>query len=300
MKVSVVLSGFLLTLPFMIRGQSDRELFGLRYQLSPLSFHKGKAMLQTVDLSLKFPVAVEGGNTIAGGMAWESLFATGYSPLANENVAGISTQWLVNRRLREETAFLFVASAGIYSDFRDLSAEDVRFAVGLRYKTRPADRLTLSYGIGLSSQFFGMLVAPFIDFHWQINGRLSVLGPVPLHTRLQYALNAKTEITMFLKPDNSTFRLSQETYQSRYIQKKQWNSGLAIGHMMTKHWLVTIRTGYTLRRKIEIYDSSQNGVLSILTFDIRGDKQPYFQHTTKAIFAEFSVGWVFDSKHSIR
>ncbi len=273
--------------------QPEKELFNFRYNLAPINVNGNKDVVQLVDVNVRFPVMMKDRTTIGGGIGFETLFTGKYPLFGSDHVAGISTQWFLNRNFVPGKSLLMVASAGIYSDFKDVSGEDLRYSLGFRYKTRSSDTFMMSYGLGVSGQFFGVLIAPFVDFDWKINEKLKLSGPVPLNTRLRYTINSKAEIVVFLKPDNSTFRLSHESYQSQYFQKKQWNAGLGFEYLATKHWLVSIKGGYSLRRKFEIYDSSQNGVLSILTFDVRGNKRtPNFQHEERSLFLEFNVGWV--------
>jgi hypothetical protein len=98
---------------------------------------------------------------------------------------------------------------------------------------------------------------------------------------------------LFIKPDNATYRLSEARHESRYSQKKQWNMGLGFDYLLTSHWLLAIKGGYSLRRKFEIYDASQTGVLSMFTFDLRGGKRtPSCQYEEKAFFAEITLALI--------
>lgn len=274
-------------------GQSDKEVFHIRYNASPVSMNGDHDVLQTFDMNVKLPVVVKGKTLLAGGLGYETLWTNSYPLFGGRNVHGLSTQWLLNRSLGEHKALLLVASAGIYSDFKDISGEDVRYAFGVRYKTTLHGKFSMSYGLGIGGQFFGVMIAPFIDFDWKMTERLRLSGPLPLNTRLRYTLTPRSELIFFLKPENATFRLSKVEYESRYFQKKQWNAGFGFDYMLTKHWLLALKGGYSLRRKFEIYDASQTGVLSIFTFDLRGGKRtPHYHFEERAFFAEVTMAWV--------
>lgn len=285
---------FLLLIPVIAYGQSsDKEIFHIRYGIAPLSSGAEKDILQSVDVNVKFPVLVKDKTLLAGGLGYETMWTNQFSLFEGRSVQGLSSQWLLNHNLRNHRAILVGASVGVYSDFEDLSGEDVRYALGIRYKTKLDDKFTISYGLGISKQFFGVMVAPFIDFDWKVTERIRLSGPIPLHTRLRYMVSSRSELTLFLKPDNVTFRLSREHYDSQYFQKKQWNAGVGIDYQITQHWLLAFKGGYSLRRKFEIFDASESGVLSIFTFDLRGGKRtPYFQYEERAFFADVTLAWI--------
>jgi hypothetical protein len=291
MKIHTLL---LLLIPLINHGQSsDKEVFHIRYGTAPLSPGAEKDILQSVDVNVKFPVLVKDKTLLAGGLGYETLWTNQFSLFQGRSVQGLSAQWLLNHSLGNHRAILVGASVGVYSDFKDVSGEDIRYALGIRYKTKLHDKFTISYGMGLSKQFFGLMVAPFIDFDWKMTERVRLSGPIPLNTRLRYMVSSRSELTLFLKPDNATFRLSGEDYDSRYFQKKQWNVGAGIDYQMTRHWLLALRGGYSLRRKFEIFEASESGVLSIFTFDLRGGKRtPYFQHEERAFFADVTLAWI--------
>ncbi|MBL0745882.1 DUF6268 family outer membrane beta-barrel protein [Chryseolinea lacunae] len=273
--------------------QFDKEVFHVKYSISPVMLNGERDALHAVDFNVKFPLKMKGRSMFGGGIGYESLW-TNRGPLIGDlSVQGISAQFLFNRNFDNGHALLGFASAGVYSDFKDVSNEDFRYSVGMRYKTKLHEKFTMWYGIAFSKQFFGVLVAPFIDFHWRITPRLRMTGPLPLNTQLRYALRPKVGLTFFLKPDNATYRLSRKDYESRYFQKKQWNAGCGVEYQLTRHWLVTLRGGYSLKRKFETYEASQTGVLSILTFDLQGGKRiPYNQYQENAFLAEAMIAWV--------
>jgi hypothetical protein len=288
-----VIFKFLLLLPLAAQAQYEKEIFHFRYGVAPLTAgNNHKDAVQTVDLAVRFPLRVNEKNVIAAGIGYETVFTEPHEQFG-ASVHGLSVQGMFQCSLDERRALMLVGTAGIYSDFKDISGEDLRYTVGMRYKTKVRDNFMLAYGLAVSRQFFGVMVAPFIDFDWSISDRVKVSGPFPLNTRLRYRVSSNTEFLLFLKPENSTYRLSARENDSRYLQRKQWNAGLGFDHMLTKHWQLSARGGYSVRRTFEIYNNSETGVLSILTFDLRGGKRtPEETYEQKAWFAELSIAWV--------
>lgn len=273
--------------------QSDREMVHMKYSIAPIKDVGSHNALHEFDFNSKFPMVVKDHAMLAGGVGYETLW-TNQNPLfGNRNIQGVSAQLLFNRSLKNENTLLTFVTGGVYSDFKDLSGEDIRYTIGVRYKTRLHEKFSLSYGLAFSKQFFGLMLAPFLDFDWKVNNRLRLSGPVPLNTRLRYNFSEKAELSFFLKPENATYRLSEEIYNSQYFQKKQWNLGLGFDYQLTRHWLFTVRSGYSLKRKLEIYDASQTGFLSILTYELKGQRRtPYYQYQGSAFFAEVMLAWV--------
>lgn len=280
-------------LPLLIYAQSsDQEVFHVRYNVTPLSRNTETDALHAFDMNIKFPLMVRDKTILAGGLGYESLWTNEFPLFGGNNVHGISTQWMFNHSYGTNRALLIVGSAGIYSDLKDLSVEDIRYAFGVRYKTKLHEKFTMSYGLGISKQFFGVMVAPFIDFEWHITSQLRLSGPLPLNTRIRYVLSTRAELTLFLKPENATYRLSEDN-SSKYLQKKQWNTGLGFDYLLARHWLLSVKGGYSLRRSFEIYEASQTGVLSILTIDLAGGKRtPSYEYEEKALFTELTLAWI--------
>ncbi|MCZ8214885.1 MAG: DUF6268 family outer membrane beta-barrel protein, partial [Cyclobacteriaceae bacterium] len=104
-------------------------------------------------------------------------------------------------------------------------------------------------------------------------------------------------LSLFLKPDNVTYRLSKKEFDSRYFQKKQWSTGLGLEFQMTQHWLFTLRGGFSMRQRFEMYEASETGVFSILTVDLKGGKRtPLYQYSQRNFFTEVVLAWVINKE----
>lgn len=275
--------------------QEDQELFRARYEVSPVSASRKKDLLNLFEASIKIPLLVNEKYQVAAGIRYESLSTTSDSLLGTHVVQGTSAQILFNRNFKGERTIQIFASGGIFSDFKDITTEDFRFSLGFRYKAKLHEHFTLSYGLIYSKQFFGNLIAPFVDFNWKISKRLVLSGPFPISPKLKYTLTPKAKISFFLKPDNTTFRLSEIESNSQYFQKKQWNAGLGLDYKLSKHWMVSVKAGGSLRRQFEIYESSEKGIFSILTVDVNGKKRtPVSSYEKNAIFGDITLSWLIN------
>lgn len=275
--------------------QEEQELFRARYEVSPVSPSGKKDALNLFETSVRIPFVVNDKYQVAAGIRYESLWTNSDSLLGSHALQGISGQILFNRNFKRERAMQFFMSGGIFSDFKDVTAEDFRFSLGVRYKTKLHEHFTLSYGLIYSKQFFGNLIAPFIDFNWKISERLLLSGPFPISPKLKYTLTSAAKLSFFLKPDNTTFRLSENESKSQYFQKKQWSAGLGLDYKISKHWMISVKTGTSLRRKFEIYESSENGIFGILTIDVNGKKRtPVSAYEKNAIFGDITLSWLID------
>lgn len=277
-------------------GQNEKEVLHVKYGATPLDNAGNSGLLHSIDMNIKFPLLLKERYQLGGGLGYENLWASGTSRLEQETLHGLNAQLLFNKKQENNNGFLAFVSVGAYSDFHDLSGEDMRVSAGIRFKKVLKNDSHLWYGLGYSKQFFGNLLAPFIDFNWKMSDRFTLSGPFPVNTKLTYRLGKRSNMHLFIKPENATFRLSEKVHESRYVQKKQWNLGLGWDFLLTKHWMLTLRSGYAAKRKLEVFDADQNGVLSILTFDVRGTKrQPDYSYEQKAWFAEVMVAWVLGS-----
>lgn len=293
MKNTMILLSMMAFVTFPAFAQEDRELFRARYEVSPVGLSGKNEAVSLFETSIRIPVVVRDTYQVATGIRYESLWTNSDSLLGTHTLQGASGQISFNRRFSRERAIQFFVSGGIFSDFQDVTAEDFRFSLGARYKTKIHDRFTLSYGLIYSKQFFGDLIAPFVDFNWKISKHLVLSGPFPISPKLEYTLASKAKLSLFLKPDNATFRLSESESKSQYFQKKQWSAGLGFDYKVCKHWMVSLKTGTSLRRQFEIYESSEKGIFSILTIDVNGKKRtPVFAYEKNAFFGDITISWL--------
>jgi hypothetical protein len=282
--VLVSLSGF---------GQSDHDLFHISAAISPIRTDTSTMTLHMLEISLRYPLAVKNSNKVFGGIGYESMWTNDTEILRSHHVQSLSTQLVFMRTLSDKRMLLFLASAGVYSDFKDVSGEDFRYSAGFRYRVLYTKDLSISYGLGVVKQFFGGMIVPVVDFDWRITDRLRLSGPIPVNTKLSYSLVPRVRLIFSLRPDNATYRLSENSYQSRYLQMKQWTAGMTCEYQVTKHWVISLRGAYVARRKFEIYNSDQKGTLSILTFDVRGvGREPSKQFYQNAFSGEVTVALV--------
>lgn len=275
--------------------QQEPELFHIRYGITPVSLTGSKYFLHQFESSVKIPVAIRNNYQVAAGIAYEGLWTNGDSLLGAKNLQGISGQVLFNRNLNYHRGLQAFISGGVFSDFKDITGEDLRVAGGIRYKTKLHENFTFSFGLLYSKQFFGSLIAPFADFNWKISQRLSLSGPIPISPKLKYKLSSVAKLSFFLKPENASFRLSETESRSRYLQKKQWNTGFGLDYTFAKHWIVSIKTGVSFKQQFEIYEASEGGVFSIMTIDVKGgNRQPVSWYRGNALSGEITLAWLLD------
>jgi hypothetical protein len=275
-----------------VLAQQDADLFHLKYSITPMNHTSGNDVLHEFEANIKVPTILRKNSTVVTGIKYESLLTDGQSLPMVQALHGTSTQLFFGRKLKTNDVLMAVLSVGIYSDFKDITSDDFRFAAGIRYKNQISEKLSFSYGLLYSKQFFGNLIAPFIDFNWKISRQLSLHGPFPLNPRLYYTIHPKASLSLFLKPDNSTFRLSARENNAQYLQRKQWNAGIGFDYNVKQHWTISIRTGASLRQRFELYDASETGVFSILTIDVNGRKRtPSYSYEANSFFAEIVLAW---------
>jgi len=294
-KAELTLVCFLLGIHVAV-AQQDTELFTFKYGISPVSQDGQKEVLRFLELSIKAPVIVKEKNQLLAGIGYDNLSTQDSSMLGSKALKGLSGLILFNRKMTEVNSLQLFFSGGLFSDFLDISGEDIRVTAGMRYKTRLNENFTISAALIYSKQFFGTLIAPSIDFHWKISERLSLLGPVPVNPKLRYIVNSNMKLSFFLKPENTTYRLSEER-NSKYFQKKQWNAGIGLEYLIHNHWMISFQTGASLKQQFEIYEASENGTFSILTIDVGGkERTPTYSYKQNTFFTNVTLSWVIKER----
>jgi hypothetical protein len=295
MKTFIILFFFSTIISTAVLAQHDADLFHIKYSITPIEPAGDRDVIHEFEVNVKVPIILRNNYTLVTGISYQGFLTSGQSLPMAQTVHGTSTQIFLSKKLGTDDVLMAILSAGIYSDFKNTTSDDFRFAAGFRYKDYIRENLSISYGLLYSKQFFGNLIAPFIDFNWKISQQLIFSGPFPLNPRLKYTFHPKATLSLFLKPDNSTFRLSTPENNSQYLQRKQWNAGIGCDYKFKKHWTVSVKTGSALRQKFEIYDSSETGVFSIFTIDINDRKRtPSYAYEANSFFAEIMLAWTLN------
>lgn len=258
-------------------GAQDAEILHLHFTHAPVETQEGNQSLQNLDFQLRYPLIIKGKHIFLTGINYEQSRLNTIIQDAPQSIHSVAIPLAWQYKMNNRASLSFLFTPGIYSDFQDISRKDIRFSGGIRYKWEVNETLGLGVGIGYARQFFGNMLAPFIELDWQLNKKLRLHGPFPLKPQLTYQLSDKWSLATQLNVNNNSSRLSESAYNNQFVQVKQWDLGLKTEWKFYKAFYLHSQISYAFRRKVELYDASTNVPWTVFTFPIDGEKNPIQQ-----------------------
>jgi len=271
--------------------------FDVHTDISPASGTNGiSALSQTV--SARIPLGKKRASAWSTGITYKNL-------LTGNNTYVINDLWLhsigaslsYRKRTSEKTVMSISVQPSIWSDFADISGEDLRFNASIHFANRKSNGGTLGWGIAYSYQFFGNQITPFIDYTFRnsmgrnrkdsTSGTWRIGGALPLRPRIEYVFNRNTAIGFRLEGNFSSFRLS-EKLKSQYLFYREWNAGLYLDQKISGKWYFTAGAGYAFTRSLQIFDKDQTVPLSFFGNKIAKKYTPSYDNQSKGMV--FRIG----------
>lgn len=287
--MKAILFFLLITTAFLEVKAQDLDIVRLNYTLYSFQSDEKHYTLHQPEINLRFPLLIRAPkHLLLGSINYKPLFISG-ADFEQQHLHGISLQLLYQQQLSEKVGLNLVLSPGIFSDFWDLSSEDIRLSAGARLRVKHSEQFSYALGLGYSRQFFGNLISPFFEINWDINQRLNLSGQLPFREKLTYKINARWQTGLSIMAENGAYRL-RESEGSQYLQLKRWEATAFFEYQVYKHWVLQGAIGHTLRQNVSTYDQNERVNWSIVTFEVGGkDRVPSQEVTINAPFVELGL-----------
>lgn len=279
---------------FVVQAQRPNlEVAGLEYRHSRLSNDSLKGHVNSVAAFLNFPIQKSDKRVIGG------RFQVNNSQLAlpdkgSFSVTRLDLNLFWQRNYSETTKLQFFVQGGLYSDFVDISGEDMRYAIGGSYTIRHGPRLTSGSGVQFARQFFGYQINPFIAIHYDISDRLHLSGLLPIRPRLDYQLSESISWVNEISGNLTSYRLSHQSRHSQYVKVTQWYGLSSLAVTVKKRHKFSAGLGYDFRNQIQLYDNDSQPYWSIITFPIGKPTQPIADFNARGLRMQVSYHLVLN------
>lgn len=187
---------------------------------------------------------------------------------------GIILQTGIVQKINERNGFQLLAVPRYMSDFEGSDSKRWQLGgIGL-YEHRYHDRLLMRYGALYNQELFGPLLVPLVYLDWQINGKWSIVGLMPINLRISYVVNNKLTTGLNHFGFITTYRLGQEEFKGDYIERNSIDETLFIRWNTMGNFFVEARFGYSLSRVYEQYDASEKMDLRLSIVRFGDDRTP--------------------------
>lgn len=191
----------------------------------------------------------------------------------------------------------------VSSDMNQLSSEDYQLGGLVLFSKVRHDSLKWKYGLYANAEFFGPFIVPLIGMDWKFSRRIRFFGVLPARFTAQYKLNDHWRTGLKFAAPNYSYRLSdspddhgEPDHISAYVHSNKNELHGYLEYYLTGGLVVQARAGYTVFRRIRLYDSEDTFTLSISGIGFGGRRQPI----PEPAYRDFKDGWVFHFRLAYR
>jgi hypothetical protein len=160
-----------------------------------------------------------------------------------------------NHKFSIKQSFLFILIPRLNSDYRTINTSALQLGFYTTYSSRTSEKFLWKVGLYFNTEFFGPFVVPLFGLDWDVTPKLSIIGDLPIHAKIDYNTGAKFSTGVGYVALVSSYRLTGEfndAYTSRFAIEPY-----AFGEVRIFQKLYfNAKFGYTLGRKYPIYENN--------------------------------------------
>jgi len=148
---------------------------------------------------------------------------------------------------------------GLSSDFRSISADDLRVAVALQAKYRVSQALTLTGGLAYTGQSHSIPVLPVIGVLYLPTDKVTLAFGFP-RTAIVYKKSRETELFLAAEFAGGEYELHDSTIGADVIRYKDYRAVAGIEFPLLPVAKLNLSGGYAFSRKFEFYEGDRADV----------------------------------------
>ena len=302
-----------------VRGQDYYKIFEVRYDYSPSNPYtynaSNKADVAETGTTLSLPLMRKNNDAWLLGLGFNTMELNPH--YAEEVPAGDTifahnhlyyryrVQAGYNKKFGEKSGLVAIAMLRLSSDMVEVEADHYQYGGLLLYSNRRNDKLELKYGRYVNTEFFSLFVIPLFGLDWKINSRLRAYGVLPSYMILEQMLGNGFRGGLIFEAPNESYRVSDKNVKSisgsqsvsTYVQNYK-NVLFAYAECyFTESIVFQLRVGYTVFRRIRLYESDETSAFNIYGIDFGGRRIPIYDVPA---YRKFSDGPVINVNFSYR
>ncbi len=273
----------------------DKDAASITYGVSHLRYNDTTAATRQLEVKARLPLLRHGPTTLVLGINYKLLSPDDFPAGFGNELQGISVQLAWIMRLDDRKSITVFTQAGLFSDMQDISAKDLRYGLGIRYRVRHSDKLATGWGLAYARQFFGNQLVPFIDLQYTPNQHWSISGQFPIKPKVLYHFNERLAAGLEVSGDGNSYRLSHSKTDDQFIQVNQWAALARLEYRFAPSWLLTLGLGSNLRQSYRLYNDASNVPWTIITVPLGDRDEPVREIKSKGL--QLQAGIAFSPFH---
>ncbi|MCA0933274.1 DUF6268 family outer membrane beta-barrel protein [Lutimonas saemankumensis] len=151
----------------------------------------------------------------------------------------------------------------LMTDFKNVNSDHFQLGGIVVYEKIYRETLRLGFGALYNQEFSGPNLVPLVNVDWKINGRWSLVGLLPIYSKLKYKINDRLDAGWSHFGLVTTYRLGHPEYEGDYIERKSIDETLYARYNLFGDFFLEGRIGYAFGRSYKQYEADQKVDLSI-------------------------------------
>lgn len=190
------------------------------------------------------------------------------------------------RPLSKSWNMLFMASAGVYTDLRGISSQDILLMGGVIFIKQFNPNLALGFGPVVSNTFGVPMVLPAIFLNWKTNGKFQVMVNFP--EKVELAFKASPGIRLKAVTEVSSMTADVGRQDKALLSYLQLISGFQPEFKLNKSLTLQLTAGASLYRSMEFTSRKLKDF-----FKEKDENPPHFETTA---YGAVGLKWNFGKR----
>ncbi|MEC7263550.1 MAG: DUF6268 family outer membrane beta-barrel protein [Bacteroidota bacterium] len=267
----------------------EKSPFYIKYNHTPIEEVDGGHISQ-LEAQMLLPLYKGKTFSLATGITPEVMYLENFPMDVGNRLYGLGIPIGGKLKLNDRDEMFLATKMVLSSDLEDISTEDFTFAVGIGLHRKFSEKLTLGLGLGYSHQFFGNQLIPLFDFDYQISDKLHFYGRFPIEGTLAWNMGRRSTYGLEWNLGADSYRLSEETHNSEYLQYCHFNGTLFYTHRLYNNWHIKLSGGIA-GQKYQWFNNSDSGGWTIVTIPLSDQPEPIEELKNNGFFVQ--IGFLY-------
>lgn len=124
------------------------------------------------------------------------------------------------QKFEEDRSLQILFAPRLMTDFKNVNSDHFQWGGIVVYEKKYRETLRMGFGALYNQEFFGPNLVPLVNLDWKINDQWSLVGLLPIYSKLKYKFNDRLEGGWSHFGLVTSYRLGHPDYEGDYIERK--------------------------------------------------------------------------------
>ncbi len=200
------------------------------------------------------------------------------------NIHGFILRTGIIKRLSNDDELQLLFAPRLMSDLKNISSDHFQWGALAMYKKKFNQRLSMAFGAMYNQELFGSYLVPLVDLDWQLSGKWSITGMLPVYSKIKYKVNDNFDLGIAHFGLITSYKLGAPENNGDYIERSSIDLTAYARHRISGNLFIEGRFGRALGRNYAQYAADQKVSFSLPLVGFGDDRT---QNNVK-----FNDGWI--------